>query len=136
MISNQVREVAEEYSRLRALAPIAPLRTKKDYARAVQLLDAVIDEIGEDEKHPMAELADALGVFVEQYEAEHAKIPEAGPAMILRFLMREHGLRQADLPEVGSQGVVSEVLAGKRALNARQARQLAARFSVSAALFI
>ena len=52
------------------------------------------------------------------------------PASVLASLMDEHGLRQSDLPEIGSQGVVSEVLAGKRQLNLRQVRALAARFSV------
>lgn len=54
----------------------------------------------------------------------------------LSFLMEQQGLRQADLPEIGSQGVVSEVLAGKRALNVRQIRALAQRFGVSPATFV
>jgi HTH-type transcriptional regulator / antitoxin HigA len=46
-------------------------------------------------------------------------------------------LRQADLAEIfGSQSNVSEVLNGKRKINARQARALASRFGVSAAVFI
>jgi HTH-type transcriptional regulator/antitoxin HigA len=45
-------------------------------------------------------------------------------------------LTQAELPEVGSQGVVSEVLSGKRELNVRQIRALAQRFRVSPAVFI
>jgi HTH-type transcriptional regulator/antitoxin HigA len=49
---------------------------------------------------------------------------------VLAFLMQSHGLRQSDLPEVGSQGVVSEVLAGKRELNLRQVTALAKRFRV------
>jgi len=40
------------------------------------------------------------------------------------------------LPEVGSQGVVSEVLSGKRELNVRQIRALAKRFHVSPAVFM
>ncbi|MBP9500705.1 MAG: hypothetical protein KBF17_00945, partial [Candidatus Promineofilum sp.] len=52
---------------------------------------------------------------------------------VLAYLMEEHGLRQSDLPEVGSQGVVSEVLSGKRELNGRQIKELAARFGVSRA---
>jgi HTH-type transcriptional regulator/antitoxin HigA len=50
--------------------------------------------------------------------------------------MEEHGLTQSDLPEIGSQGVVSEVLRGKRELNIRQIRALARRFQVSPAVFI
>ena len=55
---------------------------------------------------------------------------------LLQFLMEEHGLRQSDLAEVGSQGVVSEILNGKRELNVRQIRELAKRFHVSPAVFI
>jgi len=48
----------------------------------------------------------------------------------------QHGHRQSDLPEIGSQGVVSEILAGKPELNIRQVRALSERFGVSAATFI
>ena len=54
------------------------------------------------------------------------------PATVLASLMEQHGLRQSELPEVGSQGVVSEVLSGKRQLNARQISALRRRFGVPA----
>jgi HTH-type transcriptional regulator / antitoxin HigA len=136
MQANQFDQVIRDYRRLRTLVPLGTLRTKKDYTRAVEMLDAILDEIGEDEKHPMAELADAISVFIEKYEAEHVPIPAAKPATVLKFLMREHDLRQSDLPEIGSQGVVSEVLTGKRELNTRQIRRLAKRFNVSPAVFV
>jgi HTH-type transcriptional regulator/antitoxin HigA len=136
MLANEMRDVIRDYRRLRAVVPLGTLRTKKEYDRAVQLLDEIIDEIGEDEKHPLAERAEAVSVFVEKYEEQHVQVPGARPAAVLRFLMREHDLRQSDLPEIGSQGVVSEVLAGKRELNARQIKRLAKRFRVSPAVFI
>jgi HTH-type transcriptional regulator/antitoxin HigA len=55
---------------------------------------------------------------------------------MLRYFMEERGLKQSDLLEVGSQGVVSEVLSGKRQLNVRQIRALAKRFHVSPAVFM
>ena len=136
MLAHQFDQVIRDYRRLRTVVPLGTLRTKKDYTRAVEMLDAILDEIGEDEKHPMAELADAISVFIEKYEAEHAPIPAAKPSAALKFLMREHGLRQLDLPEIGSQGVVSEVLAGKRELNARQIKRFAKRSGVSPAVFV
>jgi HTH-type transcriptional regulator/antitoxin HigA len=54
----------------------------------------------------------------------------------LKFLMEQHGLKQADMHEIGSQGVVSEILAGKRDLNIRQVRALSERFGVSPATFV
>ena len=135
MQAAEIKEIMQEYRRLRAVVPLGSLRTKKEYRRAVEMLDAILDEIGEDEKHPMAELADAIGVFVERYESEHVPAPAGTPAEVLCFLMREHGLRQSDLPEIGTQGVVSEILAGKRELNTRQIGKLARRFRVSPAVF-
>lgn len=48
--------------------------TEAEYHRLVALLDGLIDEVGEDEKHPLASLMELLGVLIEQYEAEH--VPE------------------------------------------------------------
>jgi len=79
---------------------------------------------------------DTLGTLIHAYEEEHHPIPESSGADVLRFLMEEHGLTQSDLPEIGSQGVVSEILRGKRELNVRQIRALATRFHVSPAVFI
>lgn len=42
--------------------------------------------------------------------------------------MEEHGLRQSDLPEVGTQSVVSDILAGKRSLKLRHVKALSERF--------
>lgn len=136
MLEHRMQEVIRDYRRLRSMVPLGTLRTKKDYARAVAMLDEIIDEIGENEGHPLAELADAIGVFVEKYEAEHIRVPTASPAGVLKHLMQEHDLRQSELPEIGSQGVVSEVLAGKRDLNTRQIKRLAKRFGVSPAVFL
>lgn len=72
----------------------------------------------------------------EDYEAEHHPLPDTTGVQALKFLMEQHGLKQSDLPEVGSQGVVSEILKGKRELNLRQVRALGTRFGVSAATFV
>jgi HTH-type transcriptional regulator/antitoxin HigA len=50
--------------------------------------------------------------------------------------MEGHGLMQMDLPEIGSQGIVSEVLAGRRKLNVRQIHALAERFGVRPGAFL
>ena len=59
----------------------------------------------------------------------------ATPAQVLRLLMEAHGMKQADLADIGSQGVVSEILSGKRDLNVRQIARLAQMFHVSPATF-
>jgi HTH-type transcriptional regulator/antitoxin HigA len=75
--------------------------------------------------------------FVREYEERNVKMPDASPVVVLGFLMEQHDLRQSDLADVfGSQSNVSEILSGKREINARQARALAKRFGVSPAAFI
>jgi transcriptional regulator with XRE-family HTH domain len=71
-----------------------------------------------------------LARFIHSYEEAHAKIREATRPEVLRSLMEAHGLTQSELPEIGSQGVVSEILSSERELNVRQIRRLAKRFEV------
>ena len=119
------------------VAPLLqPARNAKEYAELVKALDAALDAGGADETHPLARLADYLGELVAEYEAKD-KMPRAATgAEALRYLMQRDSLRQIDLPELGSQGVVSELLSGRRDFNARQAKAMAERFGVSAALFL
>ncbi len=119
------------------VAPLLqPARNAKEYAQLVEALDAALDAGGADEKHPFARLADYIGELVAEYEAKD-KMPAATTgAEVLRYLMERDRLRQIDLPELGSQGVVSELLSGRRDFNARQAKVMAERFGVSASLFL
>ena len=119
------------------VAPLLqPARNAKEYALLVEALDAAIDAGGADEKHPLARLVEYLGDLVAEYEAKDKVSAAATGADALRYLMQCDGLRQVDLPELGSQGMVSELLSGRRGFNARQVKALAERFGVSAALFL
>ena len=48
--------------------------TEADYQRLVAFLDRLIDEVGEDEGHPLASLMELVGVLIERYEDEY--VPE------------------------------------------------------------
>ncbi len=39
-----------------------------EYNRLVSMLDSLIDEVGEDESHPLASLMDVLSALIENYE--------------------------------------------------------------------
>lgn len=49
-------------------------RTEAEYERLVAMLDELIDEVGEDESHPLASMMDVLSALVENYE--NANVPE------------------------------------------------------------
>ena len=116
--------------------PLLSIRNEREYELAIQRLNSLLDEIGTNERHPLYGLLDTLGTLLHVYEEKYYSIPESSGADMLRFFMEEHSLTQSDLPEVGSQGGVSEILNGKRELNVRQIRALAKRFRVSPAVFI
>jgi HTH-type transcriptional regulator / antitoxin HigA len=107
-----------------------------EYNHLVKLLDEFIDIVRDDENHPLANLMDVVGVLIETYENEHVSIPTSDPVSVLKHFMEEYHLKQKDLPELGSQGVVSEILSGKRELNVRQVKILSERFHVPGAVFI
>ena len=82
------------------------------------------------------EAIELLTLLIERYENEHYSPPDASPAEVLRFLIDQQGLRQRDLAEdLGGESVVSEVLSGRRKLNAVHIERLSARFHVSPAVF-
>ncbi|MBD2345604.1 hypothetical protein [Anabaena subtropica] len=45
--------------------------TEEEYERLVEMLDGLIDQVGEDENHPLASLMEVIGVLIENYEDEH-----------------------------------------------------------------
>lgn len=58
-----------------SVAPVVYVpHTEKEYEHIVALLDRLVDEVGEDESHPLASLMEVLGVLVEAYEDD--RVPE------------------------------------------------------------
>ena len=111
-------------------------KNETDYDQLVEALDELTDRIGDDESHPLMSLVDIIGDWVEAYDLEHRPMPKVSGVDVLRSVMQEHGLTQSDLPGVGTQSVVSEILSGKRQLNVRQIRWLADHFKVPVDMFI
>lgn len=111
-------------------------KSEADYDVLVEAHDELLDIVGDDETHPLMGLVDIIGDWVEAYDLEHWPIPEVSGVEVLRSMMQEHGLTQSDLPGVGPQSVVSEILSGKRQLNVRQIRWLAEHFKVPVDMFI
>jgi len=110
--------------------------SENEYSALVETLDSLIDEVGNNQNHKLAPVMETIGNLIENYENQNYKVTEASPVDTLKYLMKEHDLNQADLKEIGSQGVVSEILAGKRTLNIEQIKKISSRFNVSPLVFI
>ena len=82
-------------------------------------------------------LLNLLTELIEAYEAKAYPMPVAAPHTVIQFLMDDRSLKQKDLiPILGSKGVTSEVVRGKRTPSKTQALALGKFFGVSADLFI
>ena len=46
---------------------------QSEYQRLTEVLDDLIDVVGEDEDHPLASLMEVIGVLIEKYEDEHVR---------------------------------------------------------------
>jgi len=82
-------------------------------------------------------LMQLLLLLVEDYEGRKYRLKAAAPHEVLRELMRARGTQQADLLGVlGSKGVTSEVVRGRRGISRSQAKRLAEFFHAPAILFL
>lgn len=135
MLSNN--DLAQAAKHWKFVAPILTYpKNDAQYNSLVKTLEQLLDVVGENEKHPLIGLVDMLSNLIESYDNQHFQIPNSTSVEALKYLMDVHHLTQSDLPEIGSQGVVSEILKGKRSLNLRQIKALSKRFNVTASTFI
>lgn len=119
----------------RGTAHIGHIADVRDYEEATRIADELLEIGAMDEGHPSHSLFMTISDLIYAYDQRHYPMPKVNGAQILRFLMEQHDLNQNQLPEIGRQSVVSEILAGKRSLTVSHIRNLSARFGISPAAF-
>lgn len=133
---NEIHNIVERYRALCKLVPLKPITTKAEYEAAVGHLNRLLDAGGAKQAHRLAGLVEALGEMIHAYEKRQSPMPDAEPRKVLRYLMDERGLRQSDLCDIALQGTISEILSGRRGISKALAKKFAARFQVSATVFL
>jgi HTH-type transcriptional regulator/antitoxin HigA len=68
------------------IEPLLIIRTEREYDAAVKRLNALLDEVGGNERHPLYGLLDTLGTLLHAYEEAHHPMPASSGAEVLRFL--------------------------------------------------
>ncbi|NER45833.1 MAG: helix-turn-helix domain-containing protein [Symploca sp. SIO1B1] len=125
----------EKYSSLLLQYQPQVITSSESYNHAIDSIDQLMmrEELTPEENI----LLDLLAMIVEDYEARLVQLEPSPPLDILLHLMEARGNKQADLVGIiGSKGVVSEIVNGKRAISKTQAKKLGDFFNVSPALFI
>lgn len=71
MSTLQIQKALEAWPQVRPALYVP--RNEREYRQLVKLLDWLIDEVGEDENHPLASFMEVIGVLIEKYEDD--KLP-------------------------------------------------------------
>ena len=129
---------AERYASVVADYDYAPkmIDSDRDYRHCKRVLERLLFP---ERKLSVEEdaLAKLLIHLIGVYEDRTVVPPRTTPRQVLQHLMEQRRLKQADLVRLfGTASIVSEVLSGKREINARHARQLSNFFGLSTDLFI
>lgn len=124
-----------DYAQLLAKYQPKIIETEAENHRAIELAQELEHKVNRsNEENAILEL---LITLIEKFEDENYPISEGTPHSMLLHLMEASGIKQENLVSViGSRGVVSEVVNGKRSISKAQAKALAKFFSVDVGLFI
>ena len=124
-----------DYAQLLAKYQPKVIETEAESDRAIELATELEHKANRsNEENAILEL---LVTLIEKFEDENYLIPKGTPHSMLLHLMESNDIKQENLVGViGSRGVVSEVVNGKRSISKAQAKALAEYFSVDVGLFI
>jgi HTH-type transcriptional regulator/antitoxin HigA len=124
-----------EYGRL--CADIVPkvIESDREFDRLAAQMEAL--DFKENPTPEEEALAATLAVLIQDYDDRHHELPSLPPDRMIRFLMEQKNLKQADLlPVFGTRSVASDVINGKREPSKAHVRKLAEFFRVPADLFL
>lgn len=117
---------------------LKPIRTDADYDRVRKVLTMLVIRPEGSLDAGEQDYMETLTMLVEAYDREHLQLPpHATPHESLRFLMRQGGLKVADIGRIiGSQSAASMVVSGVRDMSKSQVKLLADHFKLDAGYFL
>ena len=126
---------SDTYSTLLSEVQPKVIASEEEYDRALAVAERLLFE--KNRTAAQTEILKLLVLLIERYEEENYPMGDSTPLEMLEHLMEARDLKQADLIGIlGSKGVVSEIVNGKRSISKAQAKALGEFFHVSPSLFI
>lgn len=98
MTHTATQQLAHAWDALQTLVPISPIRSERQYDRAVKKLNELLDIVGDNDAHPLYDILDTLGILIHMYEETHYPISPVTGKDVLKFLMEEHQLAPRIFP--------------------------------------
>lgn len=113
---------------------IKPIKTDKDYDKALERLELIFDATPNSKEGDEAEI---LSLLIDNYENKHYPIESPDPIEAIKIRMEEMNLKQKDLIGViGGKSRVSEVLNKKKRLTLEMIRELEQILNISASVLV
>ena len=129
-------DIAQTWAVLQSQLPITPIRSEQDYQQMMRLANSLADHLNGNKEEPLADLFAIVTDLIGNWEIHNVTLPKAEPREVLRHLLETHGLKQKDLIGIASPTVVSDILAGRRAISKKVAKALAVRFHTDVSVFL
>ena len=130
---------ADNYADLIAVLPPRPLHNEYDYDAAVEMMGRLT---GFDLNPDQEDYLEAIGRFVDDYEAEHAET-QANTSRVrgldlLKHLLDENGMNGADLARLLglSRSMGPKLLSGERSLTIAHMRMIGQKFGIDPAALL
>ena len=113
---------------------IKPIKTEKDYDKALERLELIFDASPNSKEGDEAEI---ISLLIENYENKHYPIEAPDPIEAIKIRMEEMNLKQKDLVGViGGKSRVSEILNKKKKLTVEMIRELERILNISASVLV
>ncbi|KXX68031.1 type II toxin-antitoxin system HigA family antitoxin [Flammeovirga sp. SJP92] len=113
-----------------------PVKSEAQYDTYIDKLDELMEAetLSEEEELTL----EHLSILIDAYEQDNVEINTSSlkPLDLIRFKMDQMGLKQKDLTFIGSSGVISEVLNGKRQLNLKMIKTVAEHLDIPVQLLV
>lgn len=117
-----------------AIMKIKPIKSEKDYQKALRRLEKIFDAPAESEEGDEAEI---LSLLIENYENQYYPIDAPDPIEAIKIRMEEMNIKQKDLVGIiGGKSRVSEILNKKKRLTVDMIRELEKKLHLSASILV
>ena len=129
-----VEQISHSWSDIAPL--LTPVLSEEECDRREEQIRKLI-KLNEDKKDAqISYLIECIALTISDYEKQEFSWEKPTAIEVLKYLMEEHGLNEGDLPEIGDQNLVSDLLTGKKELNVTMIKRLALRFGISPKTFL
>ncbi|MGB5771974.1 MAG: hypothetical protein WBM32_19220 [Crocosphaera sp.] len=129
-----IEQISQSWHQIAPL--LLPISSEEQCDRREEQIRKLM-KLNEDKKNAqISYLIQCMALTIEDYEKQEFPLAKPTATEVLKYLMEEHRLNDCDLPEIGDENLVSDLLTGKQELNLTMIKILSLRFGISPKTFL